>query len=191
MAAELTKKMLELSATAFKLPKKVRSKKPVARLKLYLVAGKATAGPPIGPVFSSAGVKPIEFVRAFNDRTASVFKPGTELRVRVWVYADKTLDWWILPPHSHTFLMKALDIDTFATGHTEYVRVVTPQMCYHIAEFLRPANDERDLGYWTGRVAGFARSCGVLVVDHDTEVRTETIEVKRPTTEKDEWIFKD
>eukprot|EP00668_Euglena_longa_P011325 GGOE01013719.1.p2 GENE.GGOE01013719.1~~GGOE01013719.1.p2 ORF type:complete len:192 (-),score=64.92 GGOE01013719.1:173-748(-) len=186
----VAKNLPELCAAAFKAPHKTRGKRIVARLKLWIAAGKAATGPPISPVFGSAGLKPMEFIKAYNEKTASTFKPGVELRVRVWVYPDKTMNWWILPPRTKWFFMKALDAEMFPGKHSEINRVITPQMCYHIAEFIRPPDSDEDIVSWTRKVAGVARSCAIQVVDFDTPVKTEQIVVKKETEDADDWIFK-
>ena len=46
------------------------AKKVIGELKLQLPAGKATPAPPVGPALGQRGINIMEFVKAFNAKTA-------------------------------------------------------------------------------------------------------------------------
>mmetsp|Transcript_17872 Transcript_17872/g.31706 ORF Transcript_17872/g.31706 Transcript_17872/m.31706 type:complete len:192 (-) Transcript_17872:885-1460(-) len=189
-AKELAEKTAELCVREFKRPHRRLGKGVVSRLKLRVASGKATTGPPLSPIFGAAGLKAMDFIKPFNDRSAPIFKPGVELRVKVWSYPDRTFDTFILPPNTTWFLKKACGIEKFTGNHNEIQGVITPQMCYHIAEFVRPITDDRSLARWTAIIAGVARSMAIQVVDKDTEVKVEKVEIRHQVTDADDWIFR-
>ena len=57
-------------------------------------------------------------------------------------------------------------------------------------QLIRPADDETGIVNWTRKVAGVARSMGIVVVDKDTEVQTEVVESSLHQEDADDWIFK-
>ena len=67
------------------------AKKEVAKIiKLQIEAGKATPAPPVGPALGSSGINIMDFVKQFNDKTAS--QAGAVVPVVITVYADRTFD---------------------------------------------------------------------------------------------------
>jgi|UniRef100_A0A7S4GJX4 large subunit ribosomal protein L11 len=189
-AKEIAVKTRDLVCQNFHKPKRIKGKSPAARLKTRVPAGKAATGPPLTPLFGGHGLKAMDFIKDFNEKTGTLFKPGVELRVRVWAYRDRSFESFIAAP-STTWLMKtALNIEKFGADNSEIPRVITPQMCYHIAELIRPADDETGIVNWTRKVAGVARSMGIVVVDKDTEVQTEVVESSLHQEDADDWIFK-
>lgn len=65
-------------------------KEVVKQIKLQIEAGKATPAPPVGPALGSSGVNIMQFVKEFNDRTAS--QAGFVIPVVITVYKDKSFD---------------------------------------------------------------------------------------------------
>src|SRR5574344_1569275 len=59
-------------------------------IKLQIPAGKATPAPPVGPALGGSGVNIMQFVKEFNDRTAS--QGGMIIPVVITVYKDKTFE---------------------------------------------------------------------------------------------------
>ena len=57
-------------------------------IKLQIEAGKASPAPPVGPALGSSGVNIMQFVKEFNDRTAS--QAGFIIPVVITVYKDKS-----------------------------------------------------------------------------------------------------
>ena len=63
-------------------------KKDTTVIKLQIPAGKATPAPPVGPALGSSGINIMDFVKQFNDRTASM--TGTIIPVVITVNPDKS-----------------------------------------------------------------------------------------------------
>ena len=57
-------------------------------IKLNIKAGEATPAPPVGPALGQHGLPIMEFVKAFNDKTAD--QKGNVLPVVITVFVDKT-----------------------------------------------------------------------------------------------------
>eukprot|EP01063_Lacrimia_lanifica_P022832 TRINITY_DN30346_c0_g1_i1.p2 TRINITY_DN30346_c0_g1~~TRINITY_DN30346_c0_g1_i1.p2 ORF type:complete len:484 (+),score=197.35 TRINITY_DN30346_c0_g1_i1:70-1452(+) len=160
------------------------NKKPVGNFKMWLTPGKATAGPPVGPTFSSMGVKSIDFVKAFNDRTAGVFAADPELKLRVQVrfYEDKTYQWKIKPPKSAYLLRKVARLAPSPSGKgsghgpgplggDDPYAYVTLQQLYHVAALLNTWDHTPDWFPLEARVVGLFSQCfqmGLIVLGHGT-----------------------
>jgi large subunit ribosomal protein L11 len=57
-------------------------------IKLNIPAGSATPAPPVGPALGQHGLPIMEFVKAYNDKTAD--QKGNILPVVITVYEDRT-----------------------------------------------------------------------------------------------------
>ncbi|MCS7065807.1 MAG: 50S ribosomal protein L11, partial [Fimbriimonadales bacterium] len=64
------------------------AKKVLTVVKLNLPAGSATPAPPVGPALGQAGINIMEFVKRFNEQTAS--QRGSTLPVEITVYEDRS-----------------------------------------------------------------------------------------------------
>lgn len=64
------------------------SKTVLKMVKLRVPAGKATAGPPVGPTLGQVGVNLMEFTKLFNARSAK-YTEGLELPVKLTAYTDR------------------------------------------------------------------------------------------------------
>ena len=71
------------------------AKKIRAMLKVQAPAGTATAAPPVGPALGQHGINIMEFIKAFNERTAD--QPGYVVPAEITVFEDR----------SFTFVTKA------------------------------------------------------------------------------------
>ena len=69
-------------------PESRRKKKIRAVVKLQIPAGQATPAPPVGTALGPHGVNIMEFVRSYNERTAS--QTGTVVPVQVTIYEDRS-----------------------------------------------------------------------------------------------------
>ncbi|MCL4419966.1 50S ribosomal protein L11, partial [Patescibacteria group bacterium] len=79
-------------------------------MKLNIPAGEATPAPPVGPALGQHGLNIMEFVKAYNDKTAD--KKGTIIPVVVTVYEDRTFSFVTKTPPAATLIKKALGIQT-------------------------------------------------------------------------------
>ena len=65
-------------------------KKATKQIKVKIQAGAATPAPPLGPALGQAGINIAEFVKKFNDATAS--KKGSKVIAKIKVYEDRSYD---------------------------------------------------------------------------------------------------
>ena len=72
------------------------AKKVIGELKLQLPAGKATPAPPVGPALGQRGINIMEFVKAFNAKTAD--QVGMIIPVVITVYADRSFSFILKTP---------------------------------------------------------------------------------------------
>lgn len=77
-----------------------------AVLKLIIPAGKATAGPPIGPALGQKGVKAMDFCKQFNE-ASKAYTTDVPLRCRILVRPDRTFTFQVRPPATGWLLKRA------------------------------------------------------------------------------------
>lgn len=75
-------------------------------IKLNIPAGTATPAPPVGPALGQHGLPIMEFVKAFNDKTAD--QKGTILPAVITVYVDRTFSFIVKKPPVAEMIKKAL-----------------------------------------------------------------------------------
>src|SRR3989338_4245916 len=85
------------------------AKKIIKKLKLQILAGKATPAPPVGPALGQAGINIGEFVTKFNDATKEM--AGDIIPVEISVYEDRSFDFILKTPPASRLLLKALGKD--------------------------------------------------------------------------------
>src|SRR4030095_16466687 len=85
------------------------AKKVVNQIKLQIAAGQATPAPPVGPALGQAGVNIMDFVKAFNAKTAADM--GTITPVVITVYADRTYSFITKTPPAAVLLKKAASVE--------------------------------------------------------------------------------
>ena len=139
-------------------------KEVVKQIKLQIEAGKATPAPPVGPALGSAGINIMQFVKEFNDRTAS--QAGYIIPVVITVYKDKSFDFITKVPPVAVLIKKAAKIQK-ASGkpNKEKVAKLTKEQVKAIAEQKMPDLNAASLESAMSMVAGTARSMGVVVVE--------------------------
>jgi large subunit ribosomal protein L11 len=82
------------------------AKKIKTLVKLNIPAGSATPAPPVGPALGQHGLPIMEFVKAFNDRTANM--KGTILPVVITVFEDRTFTFITKQPPIAEMIKKAI-----------------------------------------------------------------------------------
>ena len=139
-------------------------KEVVKQIKLQIEAGKATPAPPVGPALGSSGVNIMQFVKEFNDRTAS--QAGLIIPVVISVYKDKSFDFITKVPPVAVLIIKTLGIQKGSgKPNKEKVAKITKEQVKAIAEQKMPDLNAASLEAAMSMVAGTARSMGVVVVD--------------------------
>ena len=139
-------------------------KEVVKQIKLQIEAGKATPAPPVGPALGSSGVNIMQFVKEFNDRTAS--QTGFIIPVVITVYKDKSFDFITKVPPVAVLIKKAANIQKGSgKPNKDKVAKITKEQVKAIAEQKMPDLNAASLETAMSMVAGTARSMGVVVVD--------------------------
>ncbi len=139
-------------------------KEVVRQIKLQIEAGKASPAPPVGPALGSAGINIMQFVKEFNDRTAS--QAGFIIPVVITVYKDKTFEFITKVPPAAVLIKKAAGIQKGSgKPNKEKVAKLTKEQVRAIAEQKMPDLNAASLEAAMSMVAGTARSMGVVVED--------------------------
>ena len=139
-------------------------KEVVKQIKLQIEAGKATPAPPVGPALGSSGVNIMQFVKEFNDRTAS--QAGLIIPVVISVYKDKSFDFITKVPPVAVLIKKTLGIQKGSgKPNKDKVAKITKEQVRAIAEQKMPDLNAASIEAAMSMVAGTARSMGVVVSD--------------------------
>ena len=77
-------------------------------IKLQIEAGKANPAPPVGPALGSSGINIMQFVKEFNDKTAS--QMGMLIPVVITVNKDKSFTFITKVPPVSALIKKELGI---------------------------------------------------------------------------------
>ena len=133
-------------------------------IKLQIEAGKATPAPPVGPALGTAGINIMQFVKEFNDRTAS--QAGFVIPVVITVYKDKSFDFITKVPPVAVLIKKTIGIQKgSAKPNKDKVAKITKAQVQAIAEQKMPDLNAASLEAAMSMVEGTARSMGIVVVD--------------------------
>ena len=137
-------------------------KEVVRVIKLQIEAGKATPAPPVGPALGSSGVNIMQFVKEFNDRTAS--QGGMTIPVVITVYKDKTFEFITKVPPVAVLIKKAINIQKGSgKPNKDKVAKITMAQVKQIAEQKMPDLNAASIETAMSMVMGTARSMGVVV----------------------------
>ncbi len=132
-------------------------------VKLQLPAGKATPAPPVGPALGQHGVAIMNFVKEYNERTASL--TGQIIPVVITVYEDRSFSFVTKTPPAPDLLRRAAGIDK-GSGNPLKTKVgkVTVAQVNEIAELKMKDLNAVDLAGAVKQITGTARSMGIEVV---------------------------
>ncbi len=140
------------------------AKKVLTVIKLNLPAGMATPAPPVGPALGQAGVNIMEFVKRFNDQTAS--QRGSTLPVEITVYEDRSFTFVVKQPLASDLIKQAAGIESGSSNPLrQKVGRITREQLRQIAERKMPDLNANDIEAAMRIIAGTARSMGVEIVD--------------------------
>ena len=133
-------------------------------IKLQIPAGKASPAPPVGPALGAIGVNIMQFVKEFNDRTAS--QAGFIIPVVITVYQDKSFDFITKVPPMAVLIKKAAKIESGSgKPNRDKVATLTLDQVKAIAEQKMPDLNAASLESAMQMVKGTARSMGVVVAE--------------------------
>jgi large subunit ribosomal protein L11 len=138
------------------------AKKITGFIKLQLPGAQATPAPPVGPALGQHGVNIMEFVKAFNAKTAQ--NPGLIVPAVITVYADRSFTFEIKTPPVGVLIKKALGIES-GSGEPNRNKVgkLTLAQVEEIAKTKLPDLNAASLEAAMSMVKGSARSMGVDV----------------------------
>ena len=139
------------------------AKKVIGELKLQLPAGKATPAPPVGPALGQRGINIMEFVKAFNAKTAD--KVGMSIPVVITVYADRSFSFILKTPPASILIKKAAGKEKgSAVPNKDKVGKITKKQVQEIAALKMPDLNANDIEAAMQMIEGTARSMGIEVV---------------------------
>ena len=133
-------------------------------LKVQAPAGKATAAPPVGPALGQHGINIMEFIKAFNERTAS--QSGYVVPAEITVYEDRSFTFITKAPLAAALLKRAAGVESgSAQPNRDKVGKVTKRQLREIAEAKMADMNANDVEHAMSIIAGTARSMGIEVTD--------------------------
>ena len=140
------------------------AKKVRAILKVQAPAGTATAAPPVGPALGQHGINIMEFIKAFNERTAN--QRGYTVPAEITVYEDRSFTFVTKAPLAAALLKRAAGAEKGSgEPNREKVGRVTQAQLREIAETKMADLNANSVEQAMKIVAGTARSMGIEVAD--------------------------
>jgi large subunit ribosomal protein L11 len=138
------------------------AKKVIAVVKLQMPAGKATPAPPVGPALGQYGINIMEFVRSYNERTASM--AGSIVPAEITIYEDRSFTFVTKAPPASDLLRKAAGVEK-GSGQNRRVKVgkITRQQLEEIAKIKMPDLNTDSLEAAMRIIEGTARSMGIEI----------------------------
>lgn len=140
------------------------AKKVSAVVKLQIPAGQASPAPPVGTALGPHGVNIMDFVKAFNAKTAD--QGGMIIPVVLTIYQDRSFSFITKTPPAAVLIKKELGLSA-GSGEPNKSKVgkITKAQLQKIAEIKQPDLNAASLEAAMSMVAGTARSMGVTVED--------------------------
>lgn len=136
------------------------AKKVKTIIKLNLPAGVATAAPPVGPALGQHGVPIMEFIKAYNERTAKL--KGQTIPAVITVFEDRTFTFITKLPPVAAMIIKTLGIDKGGgKAGREVAGKLTKEQMEQIAKDKLPDLNTDNVEAAMKVVAGTARSMGI------------------------------
>ncbi|MEX0617006.1 MAG: 50S ribosomal protein L11 [Candidatus Woykebacteria bacterium] len=136
------------------------AKKIKTLVKLNIAAGEATAAPPVGPALGQHGLPIMDFVKAFNEKTAE--QKGNVLPVIITVFEDRTFSFITKKPPVAEAIKKRLGLEKGSgVPHRDKVGKLTSEQVRKIAEDKMDDLNAKNIEAAEKIVAGTARSMGV------------------------------
>ncbi len=139
------------------------AKRVKAIVKLQIPAGKANPAPPVGPALGQHGVAIMNFVKEYNERTASM--TGQIVPVVITIYEDRSFAFVTRTPPAADLLRRAAGIDKGSgTPKRDTKGRITQAQLREIAELKLKDLNAVDLDGATKQIEGTARSMGIEIV---------------------------
>ena len=138
------------------------AKKIRALLTLQLEAGKASPAPPVGPALGQHGANIMEFVKTYNERTASM--AGDIAPAQITIFEDRSFTFEIRTPPASDLIRKAAGIPKgSSTPRRELIGSISQSQLREIAEKKARDLNANSVDAAMKMIAGTARSMGVEV----------------------------
>jgi large subunit ribosomal protein L11 len=138
------------------------AKKVKTLLKLNLKAGEATAAPPVGPALGQHGLAIMDFVKAYNEKTAKL--KGQVIPAVITVYDDRTFTFITKLPPVAAMIKKMLGLEKGGgkAGRESAGKLTKAQVEQIATDKLGDLNTD-NVKQAAKVVAGTARSMGIDV----------------------------
>jgi large subunit ribosomal protein L11 len=131
-------------------------------IKINIPAGAATPAPPVGTALGPHGLPIMEFVKAFNDRTAD--QKGTIVPAVITVYEDRTFSFIVKKSPIAEMIKKTLNLEKGSQKPgTEKAGNLSKAQAQQIAKDKLEDLNTDDLTQAVKIVEGVARSMGITV----------------------------
>jgi len=142
------------------------AKKVLTTVKVNLTAGEASPAPPLGPALGQHGVAIMDFVKAYNERTAEL--KGQVVPAVITIYEDRTFDFETKKAPVADMIKKELNLEKGSgeAGREEVAQLKQEQIEKIAKEKMQDFNTD-DLEAAKKIVEGTAKSMGVNVVEDD------------------------
>lgn len=131
-------------------------------IKLNLPAGEATPAPPVGTALGQHGLPIMEFVKQYNEKTAS--QKGNIVPVIITIYEDRSFTFETKLAPVSALIKKELNIEKGSgVPNKEPVGNLSQEALRKIAQTKMPDLNTTDVDTAVRIVAGTARSMGVKI----------------------------
>lgn len=131
-------------------------------IKLNLPAGEATPAPPAGPALGQHGLPIMDFIRAYNEKTAD--QKGNIIPAVITVYEDRTFSFITKLPPVSAMIKKTLNLKSGSgKAGQEVAATLTKEQVEQIAKEKLPDMNTKDVEAAKRVVEGTARSMGIKV----------------------------
>lgn len=132
-------------------------------VKVNIKGGEATPAPPVGTALGPHGIPIMEFVKAFNDKTADM--KGTIIPAVITIYEDRTFSFITKKPPVAEMIKKVLGKGGSQKPGKEKAGTITKMQVEQIAKDKMDDLNTDDVDQAAKIVAGTARSMGVEVAN--------------------------
>jgi large subunit ribosomal protein L11 len=138
------------------------AKRVMAVVKLQCPAGKATPAPPVGPALGQYGINIMEFVKTYNERTAS--QVGTVIPVEITIFEDRSFTFVTKTPPASELLKKAAGVPKGSgANRRDKAGSISRDQLREIAQTKMQDLNARDVEAAMKVIEGTARSMGIEV----------------------------
>ncbi len=138
------------------------TKKILTTLKVNLPAGEASPAPPLGPALGQHGVAIMDFVKAYNEKTAEMKR--NIVPAIITIYEDRSFEFEIKKAPVSDMIKKKLGLEKgSSTAPRDIVGKLTQKDLEEIAKEKMDDLNTEDVEAAKKIVAGSARSMGIEV----------------------------